>query len=169
MKPIKYILIFFLAISCINNSSEKPKKPENLIKKDKMVEIIFEMTIFSAAKGVNKRIIESKGISPEDYVYKKYNIDSLQFAQSNDYYAYYLDSYDDIYSKVKLKLQKEKTYYDSIVAAETKQRREITEEQRKKRDSLTKGRELLNNGKVLKSLTPVPLKKVDTTRLLIRQ
>ncbi len=162
MKHLKYILILFLAISCNNNSIEKPKKPKNLIKKDKMVEIIYEMTIFTAAKGVDKKLIENKGILPEDYIYKKYNIDSTQFAKSNEYYAYNLDSYEDIYAKVKLKLQKEKTYYDSIIDAEAKQKKVFNKEQRKERDSLLKKRRLPNKGEKLKSIIPNPLKNMDT-------
>jgi hypothetical protein len=162
MKHLKYILLLFLALSCNNNSIEKPKKPKNLIKKDKMVEIIYEMTIFTAAKGVNKKLIENKGILPEDYIYEKYNIDSTQFAQSNEYYAFNLDSYEDIYAKVKQKLQKEKTYFDSIIDAEAKQKKLLNKKQREERDSLLKKRRLLNKGEKLKPFTPNPLKNMDT-------
>jgi Domain of unknown function (DUF4296) len=162
MKHLKYILLLFLAISCNNNSIDKPKKPKNLIKKDKMVEIIYDMTIFTAAKGVNKKVIENKGILPEDYIYKKYNIDSTQFAQSNEYYAYNLDSYEDIYAKVKLKLQKEKTYYDSIIDADSKKKKLLNKKQREERDSLLKNKRLLNKGEKLKSVIPNPLKNMDT-------
>jgi Domain of unknown function (DUF4296) len=162
MRHLKYSLLLFLAISCNNNSIEKPKKPKNLIKKDKMVEIIYDMTVFTAAKGVNKRIIENKGILPEDYIYIKYNIDSTQFAQSNEYYAYNLDSYEDIYAKVKLKLQKEKTYYDSIIDADSKQKKLLNKKQREERDSLLKNKRLLNKGEKLKSVIPNPLKNMDT-------
>lgn len=169
MRQLKYILIFVLAISCNNNSIEKPKKPENLIRKDKMVEILYDMSIFTAAKGVNKKLIESKGILPEAYIYKKYNIDSLQFVQSNEYYTFNIDSYEDIYSKLKLKLQKEKAYYDSIVKARTEQRKAISKEQREKRDSLNKIRLLKTKGKELKQVTPNLSKKVDTSQQLIHQ
>lgn len=152
----------FLAISCNNNSIEKPKKPKNLIKKDKMVEIIYDMTIFTAAKGVNKKLIENKGILPEDYIYKKYNIDSTQFSKSNEYYAYNLDSYEDIYAKVKLKLQKKKTNYDSIMDAYTKQKKLLNKRQRAERDSLLKIKRLLKKGEKLKSFIPNPLKNMDT-------
>jgi uncharacterized protein DUF4296 len=162
MRHLKYSLLLFLAISCNNNSIEKPKKPKNLIKKDKMVEIIYDMTVFTAAKGVNKRIIENKGILPEDYIYIKYNIDSTQFAQSNEYYAYNLDSYEDIYAKVKRKLQKEKAYYDSIMDADSKQKKLLNKKQREERDSLLKNKRLLNKGEKLKSVIPNPLKNMDT-------
>ncbi len=169
MRYFKFILILFLTISCNNNNIEKPKKPKNLIKKDKMVEIIYEMTIFTAAKGVNKKLIENKGILPEDYIYNKYNIDSTQFAQSNEYYAYNLDSYEDIYTKVKLKLQNKKAYYDSIIDAEAKQKKAFNKKQRAERDSLLNRRRLLNKGEKINQINPNLLKKVDTSQLLKRQ
>ena len=136
MRYFKYILIVVLAISCNNNSIEKPKKPKNLIQKDKMADIIFDMSIFTAAKGVNKKIIESNGILPEDYIYKKYDIDSSQFAQSNEYYAFNIESYEEIYSKVKERLEAKKVYYDSVIDAEAKQRIVDGKEFRKRRDSI---------------------------------
>jgi Domain of unknown function (DUF4296) len=165
MKQLKYILIILLLVSCNNNSIDRPKKPKNLIKKDKMADIIFDMSIFTAAKGVNKKLIERKGILPEAYVYKKYNIDSLQFAQSNEYYAYNLDSYEEIYDKVKQKLKKQKAYYDSIIDIEAKQKRITNKKKRKVKDSLLENRKLLKK----ENITPNLLKKADTSRQLIRQ
>lgn len=160
MKQLKYILIILLLVSCNNNSIDRPKKPKNLIKKDKMADIIFDMSIFTAAKGVNKKLIERKGILPEEYVYKKYNIDSLQFAKSNEYYAYNLDSYEEIYDKVKQKLKKQKAYYDSIIDVEAKQKSITNKKKRKVRDSLLKNRKLLKK----ENITPNLLKKADTSR-----
>ena len=171
---IKYIFILFLAMSCNNNSIEKPKKPKNLIKKEKMVDIIIDMSLFSAAKGVNKWVIESNGILPEDYIYRKYDIDSSQFAQSNEYYAYNLDSYEEIYSKVKIRLEVQKVYYDSIIDVEAKQRTADGKELRKRRDSLKKERGLddrldFSKEKPMKKVTPNLVKKVDSSEQLIRQ
>jgi len=166
MRYLKYMLIVVLAVSCNTNSIQKPKKPKNLIKKDKMADIIFDMAIFTAAKGVNKKIIESKGILPEAYIYKKHDIDSTQFAQSNEYYAYNLDTYEDIYSKVKVKLEAKKVYYDSIIDAEAKQRTAESKELRKKRDSIKK---ITGKDIPLKKVTPNRIKKIDSSRQLIRQ
>ena len=115
MKQLKYILLIVLIISCKNNSIDKPKKPDNLIPKDSMVEILYDISLVSSAKGVNKKLLENKGLVPEDYIYKKHNIDSLQFALSNEYYAFNLDTYEDIYNSVKLKLEEDKKHFQTIV------------------------------------------------------
>ncbi len=147
IRQLKYILFVFLVISCKNNTIEKPKKPSNLIAKDKMVEIIYDISLFTAAKGVNKYLIESAGILPENYIYNKYNIDSLQFALSNEFYAYNLKTYEDIYNSVKIKLEKDKNHFNTIIEAEKKVKDSINKDARREFDSLKKINRLIPNRK----------------------
>lgn len=143
IKQLKYILLLFV-ISCKNNSVDKPKKPDNLISKDKMVTVIYDISLMNAAKGSNKKLIENKGINPEDYIYKKHNIDSLQFALSNEYYSYRLETYEAIYNNVKVKLEKDKKRFNEMVLAE-----------KKVKDSLTKKlRQELKSSRKTDKLTP---------------
>ena len=118
MKTLKILILLSLILSC--DGAERPSKPENLIAKEKMSEIIYDVFLLNAAKGINKRILENNGIMPQDYVYKKYNIDSLQFAQSNNYYSYDTKVYEDIMDKVKMKIEFEKALNDSINSREEK-------------------------------------------------
>jgi len=125
-----YLCLMFIMVSCYN--SEKPNKPLNLIAKDKMVNVILDMSLLSAAKGINKRALENSGVYPLEYIYKKYNIDSLQFAKSNAYYTYYADDYESIYNAVEDSLDKLKKKYRSIENIEKKEKR--------KRDSIRKAK-----------------------------
>lgn len=125
-----YLSIMFFMVSCYN--SEKPAKPLDLIDKDKMVNVIIDMSLISAAKGINIRELENNGVYPLDYIYKKYNIDSLQFAKSNAYYTYYSDDYESIYNTVKDSLDILKKKYRSIENIEKKEKR--------KRDSIRKAK-----------------------------
>ena len=70
-----------------------------------MIEIIYDMSLISVSKGINKRILENNGMKPKSYILKKYNIDSLQFATSNEYYSKDLELYLFIYEKVLEKLE----------------------------------------------------------------
>ena len=157
----------FLVLSCNNNNINKPEKPDNLISKNKMVEVIYDMSLISSAKGVNKKILESKGIVPEDYVFKKHNIDSLQFALSNEYYAYNFKIYEDIYNKVRIKLNKDKTDFNTIVEEEQKVKDSINKSKRKELDSLNKIRKASKLKKVkYESIKKQrPLKSVDSSQL----
>ena len=102
MKKYLFILIIFFGCSDPNNKETIPK---NLISEEKMVEVIYEMTLISVSKGVNRQILEKNGVIPEQYIFNKYNIDSLQFAVTNEFYSNDLDTYLEIYEKVKEKLQ----------------------------------------------------------------
>ncbi|WP_347923864.1 DUF4296 domain-containing protein [Pontimicrobium sp. SW4] len=148
------IVCILVCIGCNSNRIEKPKKPKNLIKKEKMVNILYDMSILTASKGVNKKVLENNGIMPESFIFEKYDIDSIQFVLSNEYYAYNLDTYEEIYNNVKARLTKEKEHLDSLNNIEAEQRKEL----RDQRDSLNK-----------KGISTIPLKKIDTSQLEIRQ
>ena len=106
MRKLNFITIIFFLLSCTNNSFiEQPFQPTNLISKEKMVDIIYDMTLISVAKGVNKKILENNGIIPEQYIFNKHSIDSTVFAQSNEYYSFDLKIYQSIYDAVKIKLE----------------------------------------------------------------
>lgn len=168
MKQLKYILLIVLIISCKNNSINKPKKPDNLIPKDTMVEILYDISLVSSAKGVNKKLLENKGLIPEDYIYKKHNIDSLQFALSNEYYAFNLDTYEDIYNSVKLKLEKDKNHFQAIIKAKQKEKDSLNKIKRKQ-DSLNKRKNRKENMRKRDSIFVRPIKKIDTSEISIRQ
>lgn len=83
---------------------EKPSKPSGLLSEDQMVAVLVDLSLVASAKGVNKSQLEKKGIVPEAYIYKKNNVDSLQFVNSNKYYTGDLEAYKRIYAKVKSRL-----------------------------------------------------------------
>ena len=133
-----YIAFIYFLVSCSGN--KKPDKPENLISKEKMVNVLIDMSLLSSAKGINKSKIENNGIMPESYVYKKHNIDSLQFVDSNSYYTYNLDEYQDIIKKVTDSLNKLRENYNTLVeeAAEEKRKQDsIKRSKRKNKGFLT--------------------------------
>ena len=123
MKKVLAILIGIFVIGC--GGSDRPAKPDNLIPKEKMSDIVYDVFILNAAKGINKRVLEQNGVFPQAYVYEKYKIDSLQFATSNDYYSYDTETYEEIMEKVKQKIELEKTKNDAIILKEEKKQDSI--------------------------------------------
>ncbi len=97
------ILLFLLSISCNSNAV---KKPENPIEREKMVDIIFDLSILEAAKSQKPIVLEQYQIQSNAYVYKKYQIDSLQFANSVKYYATDLENYHSIYDSVNKRIER---------------------------------------------------------------
>ncbi len=112
MKKIFFIVVILLG--CDKNL-QKTSMPENLLSEEKMVDVIYEMTLINVSKGVNRRMLERNGVFPEKYIFEKYSIDSLQFALSNEFYSNDLDKYLEIYNRVKEKLlQNKQIVMDSI-------------------------------------------------------
>ncbi len=106
LKMKKGILLFcctLLVISCDKSAAEKPK---NLIEKDTMIDILYDISLLEAIKSqnINGGITSKAG---SDYIYKKYKIDSLQFVKSNKFYASDIEEYKKMFEKVKEKLTKE--------------------------------------------------------------
>lgn len=108
------LLLLLLFLSC----SENIIKPKDLISTDKMAEIIYEVSLINAAKGVSKKKLEDNGISPTRFIYEKYGIDSLQFVLSLDYYANDIDTYDNIYTTVERRIIKEKERIELLIKTE---------------------------------------------------
>ena len=112
------VVLCLLVVAC--NGNDKPKKPDNLISKDKMAEVLYDLYVINAAKGVNRKLLEASGFMPETYVLTKHSIDSLQFADSNMYYAFDTEVYEAIVAKVKERLEKEKVEFEALQKTEAK-------------------------------------------------
>ena len=93
-----YLLIIFLFIGCSDNV------PDNLISKEKMENIIFDIMILNASSGFDLKIDDN--LLSDELIYKKHNIDSLQFFESELYYSKNPREHYEIYAKVKIKILK---------------------------------------------------------------
>ncbi len=152
---LAHILLLLSIISC--SDIDKPKKPDNLIPKDKMVEIIVDINLLNAAKGINKRVLEEHHINPEKYILEKYNVDSIQFKASNNYYAYDIKTYEAIYKSAKEALEKRKAAW--AVEGEALIRKEDSI-----RDAKRKKNPIKIDKNALKDFNPEnPLKTNDST------
>ena len=125
---MKQLILILIATLTLFSCHEKVlvAKPAKFIEAEKMTEII---TDFYLAKGYNddakrgKRIQEANDdkINPSAYIYKKYNIDSLQFSENMNYYLTKKEIITAIFENAEKKLTalkdvytKEKTTKDSL-------------------------------------------------------
>lgn len=112
---MKKLIIFCLGIILIScHDIERPKKPKDLLSKDKMIEVIIDMTLLTAAKGSNKFELQENGIIPKEYILERHGVDSTRFAKSNEYYSYDVEAYEAIYQRVHDSLQSLKTEYTKL-------------------------------------------------------
>lgn len=110
-----YFACLFLGISC-NNS--RISKPDTLIDQAVMVDIIYDLSLLEGVKNYNSSRFQS--IKPNEFIFKKYKIDSIQFAKSTQYYAATIVEYKDIYDEVGKRIEKNKAHIDSIQTQESK-------------------------------------------------
>ena len=101
-KFIYIVLISFLLLNCTSNTILK--KPDNLIPKDQMVDLLTDLFIAMNAQ-TTKNIDLKRNVNYFPLVFEKYKIDSTQFKESNYYYTSKVDDYDDILNEVQVRLE----------------------------------------------------------------
>jgi hypothetical protein len=94
----RFILFFLFIIATACNRFGGPDKPENLISKEKMVSILIDSKLLTTGNSMTKRIMKDSSVDMSTYIFKKHNIDSLQFALSNSYYAFHIEDYEEIFT-----------------------------------------------------------------------
>lgn len=118
---MKKIFCFFIGLLILFSCQQTPvDKPDNLIDEDTMEDIIYDLAIMEAIKTNNPATLDKKNITASTYIYDKYDIDSLQFVNSNHYYASDVHNYMKMYQRIEERLGKEKIRIDSIIAKESK-------------------------------------------------
>lgn len=124
------ILVLFLSVSC---KKELVKEPKRLIEKEKMIDIMYDLSLLEAMKYQNPLSLDSINADPKHFVLKKYKVDSLQFAQSNIYYAADYNTYKEMYDEIGKRLAVEQRAVDSIVKIEEKKAAKIAKAAAKKK------------------------------------
>ena len=149
-----FVLLFITSVflfSC--QDVQVPEKPKNLIPKEKMVQIFTDAYLANAARNLNAKIIKDSKVALDSLLYRKYDIDSLQFAQSNAYYSLDFNTYKEILETVEKNLLKRKTELDTLVKKKEKADKEkkkkdrirVLKEKKKKKDSFLKKRLVSNS------------------------
>lgn len=108
MRHIRFLFLIFLFFACQEVLVEKP---ENLIEPGKMSDILYDLAVLEAMDNMYRGDLERNGIEPAAFVLDKHGVDSLQFAQSDFYYASKPVIYEQIYQEVADRLEQQR---DSI-------------------------------------------------------
>jgi hypothetical protein len=155
-KILPFLIVLSIFASC---KKEVVKTPKNLIEKDKMVNIMYDLSILEAMKIQNPSSLDTFKINSNQYIYKKYKIDSAQFAQNNIYYAADYKEYKKMYEQVKSRLDK------NVAAAEilikNKKKKDLLLEKAKKKLKIKKEADSIKKFNELKVA-----KKVDSLKNL---
>lgn len=104
-----------LFISCKDNAISKP---DRLIEEDKMVAIFYDLAIIEGMK--SQKPSDFQSFRSNDFIYKKFKIDSLQFAKSTKYYSSDITNYKKMLNEVSQKIESQKKNIDSIISKNPK-------------------------------------------------
>lgn len=112
MMRIFLSLIGLIFLACGNQLLEKP---DDLIPRDQMVDILYDMSLLDAIGKSHPGVIESNDLDVMDFLYEKYDIDSLKFAESDKYYASLPETYQDIYEEVEGRLSRQRDSISEVI------------------------------------------------------
>lgn len=160
-----FLIVFSILASC---KKEVVKTPKNPIEKEKMVNIMYDLSLLESIKIQNPKALDSFKINSNQYIYKKYKIDSAQFAQNNIYYAADYKEYKKMYEQVKSRLDKNVTAAEILIKIESKKitAQKIAEgklKTKKVNDSIKKAK--LKIAKEIDSIKKIVLEKKRRTQI----
>jgi hypothetical protein len=127
-KIIVLLTIITLLVSC---KEEVVNKPERLIEKDVMVSIMYDLSILEAIRNQNPASLDTFKINSRDYIFKKYKIDSVQFAKSNVYYASDYNEYKSMFEQINKRLLAKTKSVDSLIKLKKKKKSPIADKKQK--------------------------------------
>ena len=138
MKKSISLLAILALLGC---KEDLVKKPEHLIEKSKMMDIMYDLALLEAIKYQNPAVLDSNQIRPKQFIYKKYKIDSLQLAQNNRYYAADYKSYKVMFESVVKRIENEKKRANTIIKLEEKKKKIKIAQLKKKRQLAKKSKD----------------------------
>ncbi|WP_430411531.1 DUF4296 domain-containing protein [Kordia sp.] len=134
----RYIWCLLVVLGMVSCRKEAVPKPDNLLSNQEMANILYDITLINAMKGVDKKGVEASFIQYDTYLYKKYNIDSAQFARSNNYYAADPLRYDKIYALVDARLKEERAEVEATMKKEQVRRDSLQKAKKEEQARLKK-------------------------------
>lgn len=75
-------------------------KPDHLLDKEVMTDILFDLAVLQAADGVMSHKLAQNNININTFIYKKYAIDSVTYYQNQRYYAADIVQYKKMHQEV---------------------------------------------------------------------
>ena len=113
MKKLSFVLLLLVFISSCQDI-KFAKKPKSLLDEDTMVEVITDLVIYDAAFSVNEYKLKDFDKDLNQFLIRKYEIDSTILAQNIAYYNEQYDQNTDIYRRVGQNIDIKRDYFDSI-------------------------------------------------------
>lgn len=102
MRILGLVLVLVLLAGCKEKLIEPPA---DLIPQDRMTEMLYDLAVLNGIKSTNQSLLKNYEIETMPYLYEKYEVDSVQFVLSDQYYASMPQVYQSIYQEVQQRLE----------------------------------------------------------------
>ena len=103
----KYVYLF-LFISFFSCGENIVSKPERLLSKQEMENLMYDLAIIDALRDVDYRLIDTLAPNLQEIIYKKHNVDCTLVVNNMIYYSSLPKEYDKIIKNVENRLKKER-------------------------------------------------------------
>lgn len=100
-----YLFLFISFFSCGENIISKP---ERLLSKQEMENLMYDLAIIDALRDVDYRLIDTLAPNLQEIIYKKHNVDCTLVVNNMIYYSSLPKEYDKIIKNVENRLKKER-------------------------------------------------------------
>lgn len=137
MKNSILIFLFSCLLSCTSNTIFD--KPDDLIPKEKMAELLTDLYLASSSKSYRNKLDE-RNIDYTFLIYEKYGIDSTRFRKSNFYYTTRIDEYEKIYFEVEKNIRALNENFKAIKKIKDSIKIDSFQRVRRKKDSIKKAK-----------------------------
>ena len=87
-----------------------------------MVDILYDVSLLQAIEGSMPNKLMEHNIEMDQYIFKKYKIDSVQFAKSNVYYASDYNEYKSMFEQIRKRLEANTKSVDSLIKLKKKKK-----------------------------------------------
>lgn len=118
---------------------------------------MYDLSLLEAMRMENPILMDSFKNNSNQYVFKKYKIDSVQFAQSNIFYAANYKEYEKMYNQVKSRIDLKKKQIDSVKKSENMKK--MLKEKAKEKLKLKKEADSIKKAKLKTTKEKDSLKK----------
>ena len=97
------VLLFLIVVGCAEKVVEPPA---DVIPREKMITILYDLALLNATNSSFRNVMQKQNKQMMELLYERHNIDSLQLAQSDLYYASKPLEYEYIYEQIESRLKK---------------------------------------------------------------
>lgn len=115
-KTVLILCVFFCLFSCSENAVSPPK---NKLSEATMEAILYDMALLQTIQIQFPDTLLANNIDMNEYIYKKYTIDSITYLENQRYYAADVENFKALHERVLEKIKLQQKQLDTLATTKT--------------------------------------------------